>query len=751
LTAYLSRSTEREVAFQRLLLAQQTPDDPSFHSWYSASQLGRQFGATDRQIQAVTAWLNENGLQVLNVSNSKTFIEFSGTIAAISSAFAVNFHWFQGNGRNRWSIISDPKIPSSLASTIRSISGLSMVLDNSPLRRGPSGTAYSMCTGDICRNYITPNDFATIYNLVPVSASGINGAGRVIDVIAEALIDPADVPAFNTVTQSAAPLPSVIVPPANATPPPAPLTAPPNPSCTSSNSTTPVCVQLQLQQEATLDVERAGSVASGASLQLIVSTGDSMGDRGTLVDTQYAVESASTPDIITISFYYCESASVAPLAGDWNGLFEQAAAEGISVFVSSGDSDATCYEEKFAAPTESDQFLSVNYLCSSSSVTCVGGTEFVEGNNQSRYWGSNGNGYGSALEYIPEGAWNDPMQTDSQGNTAYEVEGSGGGISQLLPAPPWQLSIAPFLGRALPDVAFSSSCHDAYLVCMESNGSGDNCVQNSSGGFRFASFCGTSAATPSMAGIMALVDQANSGRQGNPNPALYALAANPANEVFHDTTVASSGVVNCNLYTASMCNNTSPSATGVTGGALGYVLQTGFDEVTGWGSINVQNLIANWKPAPSLSANPPLISIGAPGGAGSTNISIVGFPMQNLSLSCSNLPPSSECYFGDITADNTVTLSVLTDTARLGSGEHEAHYLPLSVCVVTVWFFAGYNRIRRTRRKVNLLQLLFLAMLGLSPSMSCGKESTPVGTTAITVKATEGSLSASTQIQVSIE
>ncbi len=756
LTLYLSRSPEKESAFQHLLIAQQTLGDPLFHFWYAPSELGRQFGASDGQIQSVTSWLEGRGLHVLNVSNSKTFIEFEGSIAALSSTFEVSFHWFRGPGKNRWSITSEPRIPSALASTIRSISGLSMELEHSSMKRGSSGTAFSKCSGATCTNYITPNDFATIYDLPSAATSGLNGAGRVIDVIAEAEIDAADITAFNTLTRSNVPTPSVFVPPANATPPQAALTVPLTADCTATPLPA-VCDQLSLQQEATLDVERAGSVAPGASLQLIVSTGDSMGDRGTLVDTAYAVDGASTPDIITISFYYCESTNVSALVNNWNGLFEQAAAEGISVFVSSGDSDATCFEDKFAAPAQADQFLSVNYLCSSSFVTCVGGTEFVEGSNPSMYWGSNGNGLQSALQWIPEGAWNDPMQTDSQGNIVYEVEGSGGGTSQLLPAPSWQISLPGFgslLGRALPDVAFSSSCHDAYLVCMESNGKGDNCIVDASGDFRFANFCGTSAATPSMAGIMALVDQANNGRQGNANPELYRLATNPANMVFHDTTVASSGVTNCSLDTASLCNNTPPSGAGLGGGAPGYKLLNGFDEVTGLGSIDVQKLLANWKSSPSLWANPASITINAPGDANYTTLSFAGFPTADISLSCVNLPAASECQFDEIAPNNTVKLTIATSTARVVGSKPMGPGLPLSMCLVIAWFLPKSLWSRGTQRRLGLLQLLiFVAgLLALTNLTGCSSHgTTPIGTTTIIVTAAEGSLSASTQIEVAVE
>jgi subtilase family serine protease len=753
LTAYLSRSQEHQQAFEHLLRAQQTPNDPLYRDWYSPSELGRQFGASDEQIQAVTAWLEGSGIQVLNVSNSRTFIEFSGSIASLSSAFRVSFHWFRSIGSSRWSITSDPTIPSALAVTIRSISGLSMERAYTTLMHGNADTAYTNCTGNNCAHYITPNDFTAIYDIAPVYAKGIDGSGRTIGIIGEAAIDPADVPSFNSVTGANIPQPTVIVPP-NGVDPGSPITVPQNPECT-SNSTTLTCELLDVQGEATLDVERAGSVAPGASLQLIVSA-DTNGDPGTLVATQYVVDSGSTttPDVVTISYYYCESPSRAMFEDQWNGLFQQAAAQGMSVFVSSGDSDATCSETKFATPIPQDQFVSVNLLCASSSVTCVGGTEFNDTANPSQYWTiANGPGFESALGYIPEGAWNDPVQSSS-GTAVYDVEGSGGGFSQYMPAPPWQAATNESIGRALPDVAFSSSCHDGYFTCMESGGNGENCALNPSGIPHARSSCGTSAATPSMAGIMALVDQANNGRQGNANPELYALGANAANLVFHDTTSISSGVTNCDLYVASMCNNTAPSASGVTGGTLGYSLEPGFDEVTGWGSIDVQKLIANWKPAPSLAANPNTISISSSAGAGSTILSLTGFPTSNVTMSCADLPLDSTCDFGGISSENTVTLSIVTNAAYLGDHGHRDRNLPFSLCFIAICFLSRCNRFWKIGRKASFQRSLILVvtLIGLMGFSGCCQSSTvPAGTTTITVTASEGALSASTQIQLVIK
>ncbi len=80
---------------------------------------------------------------------------------------------------------------------------------------------------------------------------------------------------------------------------------------------------------------------------------------------------------------------------------------------------------------------------------------------------------------------------------------------------------------------------------------------------------------------------------GNLNPEIYQTAAS-APSAFHDATVATSGVTNCAASVPSMCNNSIPGPSGLAGGQAGYLLTAGYDEVTGLGSLDVQNFINNF-------------------------------------------------------------------------------------------------------------------------------------------------------------
>ncbi len=359
-------------------------------------------------------------------------------------------------------------------------------------------------------------------------------------------------------------------------------------------------------------------MAQRANLLLVAATSASGGIEA---DAQYLVQTTPLPaQVMTISFGACESAGGSAGVTFWDTLFQQAAAEGISSFVSSGDSGASGCDAAFAAPPASPKANSPNYICSSSYATCVGGTEFNDLGNPNLYWSPTNNSgeLESAFGYIPEGAWNEPLDS----SLLPMVASSGGGVSSVISTPAWQTGVgvpAARTGRYTPDVSFSASCHDGYFACFAAAGDGTaNCVANASGYFYFVSFCGTSASAPSMAGVAALLDQQIGGPQGNLNPQLYQLAAGvPA--VFNDASPATSGVAACDLNTPSMCNNSIPGTAGLAGGQPGFPLTVGYDEVTGLGSLNIATFLNSWNAPPTIK------SLGTPPGSMSFPSEIVGY------------------------------------------------------------------------------------------------------------------------------
>ena len=97
-----------------------------------------------------------------------------------------------------------------------------------------------------------------------------------------------------------------------------------------------------------------------------------------------------------------------------------------------------------------------------------------------------------------------------------------------------------------------------------------------------------------------MLDQKLGSAQGNLNPKIYGLAAsNP--EVFHDATVATSGVATCDVNAASTCNNSIPAPTSTAATTPGYTLATGFDPVTGLGSLDVAAFLNDAAISPKIT------------------------------------------------------------------------------------------------------------------------------------------------------
>ena len=600
LTLTLNRSPEREQAFQQLLKGQQDPTSPDYHRWLTPVEIGERFGTSQHDLDAIGAWLAAQGLHVDAIANSRTRISFSGAAVSVGKAFSAPLHYYNVGGETRVSNADDPQIPAALATVVQSVAGLHTVKyhpahrTTQPQRAAPGPVVQpqaSNCSGGSCDYFLFPGDFAKIYDL----PSTYTGTGQSIAIVSRTRVYDGDDSSFMTRANVTFAPPTVIVPPDGVDPGPAATT------CTTTG-TTNTCTNpsdaVNDQGEATLDVQRAGSVAPGATLKLIASSDKGQSD-GIVIDIEYAIDTNPVPaPILSISFASCENDNGRSSSIAFDQLYQQAAAEGISVFVASGDGGVAGCEALDATPSTT-QIASTNTLCASGYVTCVGGTEFGDQANPTAYWSSsNSAGFVSALGYIPEGAWNDPISSDS-GKTQFAA--SGGGFSAYIATPPWQtgIGVPGTQGRYSPDVSFAASTREGYFTCIAAQGA--SCVSSSGGSFTFLGSGGTSASAPSMAGIAALLNQKVGSAQGNLNPRLYTLAANPANGVFHDVTVGSSGVSNCDVTVPSLCNNSTPGPSGLSGGLQGFIVGPGFDLATGLGSIDVGKLLSEWNnTAPSV-------------------------------------------------------------------------------------------------------------------------------------------------------
>ena len=571
LTLLLARTSDLQSAFDQLLADQQNPASPTYHQWLTPTQIGEKYGPTLDEIASVTQWLSGQGLEVTAISPSRTFLDVTGTTAAASAAFATTFHRYAIPGDTqptRLAATSNPAIPTAFTAVIRSIEGLTEIPFRSfhtirPADLRPATDSLTpFATSSNGAHYLFPGDFARIYDIAATTSAGYDGTGTRIAIAGQSRITTTDITELQVMAGLPAKAPNTILLPTSA-----------DPGLVKGD-----------EDESTLDVSRAQTIAPGSQTDLVIAAS---GSGGVSTAIQYAVNTVNDP-ILSISYGACETATNASSVQFYNTLFAQAAAQGITVLVSSGDSAAAGCSASFSVPTGTEVRAMGNYLCSSSYVTCVGGTEFADAGLDSTYWSAtNSTTYTSVLGYIPEGAWNEPTLTSSTGAVTYQIAGSGSGPSAYIAKPTWQTGTGvPADGfRDIPDIAFTTANHDGYFACLAYIGASADCSKG--GGVIFS---GTSASAPDMAGIAALLNQRLGTGQGNLNPLLYRLAAsNPT--AFHDATPATSRVTTCSTATPSLCNNSVPAKSSLTGGLAGYPLQVGYDLVTGLGSLDVTNFL----------------------------------------------------------------------------------------------------------------------------------------------------------------
>ena len=526
----LQPDAEREQQLEQLLAAQQDSNSPQYHQWLTPQDFGRQFGISDHDLNQVVRWLQDQGFEVEPVPEGRRQVIFSGTAGQVETAFRTELHQYRVNGAIHHANASDIEVPAALAPVIGGVVSLHDFRSkpmHAGLRIAASSPEYT--SGTI--HYIVPGDFATIYNLGSLYGSSTDGTGESIAIVARSNLKLADIQAFRSKFALPAGDPTVIV-----------------------NGSDPGVLSSDEQGEVELDTEWSGAVAPGATIQVVVSKSTQTTD-GVQLSAQYIVNHNVAP-IVSMSFGSCEAGMSRAENQFWNGLWQQAAAQGMTVLVASGDSGADGCDDPSSATGSG---TSVNGLCSSPYSTCVGGTEFDDTKNPALYWSSaNSTTRASALSYIPEIAWN-----ESGSNAGSGLWASGGGASSVYAKPSWQTGKGvPSDGhRDVPDVALAAAGYDGYLFYL--NGA-------------FYSGSGTSLATPSFAGLVALIDGRFGARQGNANPTLYGLAAKQAQggpAVFHDVV---SG------------NNSVP-------GVQGYSAGTGYDLVTGLGSVDGNVLVNVWN------------------------------------------------------------------------------------------------------------------------------------------------------------
>ncbi len=615
----LQRSAEQEAALQQFMEEQQSKGSPNFHAWLTPEQFGKQYGPADADIQTVTDWLTRQGFQVAKVSAGRTVIEFSGNVAQVRNAFHTEIHHFTVNGEERIANVSDPQIPAALKPVVAGVVSIHNFPKKSHLHR--LGTfRRSNATGEIKPLFtytdlngtfygVGPSDFATIYDLLPLYAAGIDGTGQTIAIVGESNIHVHDVQSFRSLfgLSNNFDTPNVIL---NG----------PDPGINGAEG------------EAILDVEWSGAVAKNAQIVYVASE-PTASTAGVDLSAIYVIDN-NIAGVMSESFGECESALGTTRNQFQNALWEQAAAQGITVMVSAGDNGGAGCDDFNKMPTTATTGLQVSGTASTPFNVAVGGTDFDQAGIQPTFWNSTNTTNGtvtqsSAMSYIPEIPWNESCGSaglsgcgaGTPSRSLNIVAGSGGKSSVYL-KPTWQTGTGvPADGaRDIPDVSLFASGgfnKSFYIICQsDQNPSGkpdcDLTTSPTLGTHDFEGTGGTSASSPAFAGIMALVNQKTGQRQGNANFVLYALAAKPV-AAFHDLTKGNIAVP---------CAGNKPNCSSTTSGTNGVLFTTiasvktpafnattGYDLATGLGSVDATNLVNHWSDVTFIATTSATLSL----------------------------------------------------------------------------------------------------------------------------------------------
>ena len=659
----LRRSPDQEAAFERLIDELHSPSSPNYQRWLTPEEIGQRFGVAQADVAAVTEWLESHGFRVNALYPNGMSIDISGTAGQIREAFHTEIHYYNFDGERHIANASDPSVPAALAPVVAGFSSLSDIWPRAKIeprlrsvKKDPASGGwiqaglepdFTTAINNVPYYLLSPLDFAKIYNVTPLwtAARPITGKGQTIAILSGSDIKQADWNTFRaafglnrfsgTLTQTSPPTPAG------------------EPLSDNNNCTDPGLLGVEhagrVEGEAALDAEWSSAVAPDAAI-LLASCANTATQFGPLIAANNLINGTNPPPIISVSFAACEPFLGNPTATFVNSLWQQAAAEGATVIVGSGDTGSAQCDLFTVGPAVFG--LAVSAVSSTPYNVSVGGTDyqdFFQG-TQLFYWRTTNSPDGESVRsYVPEMPWNNSCannflfrfedfrtgpafcNSDAAVNFLSAADVGGGGASILYTKPVWQTGVfgIPNDGRRdLPDIAFPAAdgkFGHAILLCMsDPNGGGGPCNYNNPNDVVLNAGGGTSFGGPMFAGVQALINQKAGGRQGVSNYVLYKLGAaqygsnsrpNFLGLAFCDANLGFLVGHDCLFHDVSLGDNSVPCVAGSpncyapAGSAYGvlststtklmpaYQAAPGWDFTSGLGSPNVANLVNSWPVA----------------------------------------------------------------------------------------------------------------------------------------------------------
>ncbi len=550
-----------EPGLERFATAVSTPGSPEYGRYESIPTLSKRFGAPTAERAHVLRFLRRAGATGASIDATGLFADANLRVSMAERLFGTSLADFRTARAARFMAPNAPaRIPAALRSSVTGVIGLDTrsLFGSSPAR--PDNTAwphaparaqgsvvpgreqaddesgYTTRTGtpEGCRNGVaqpgfTPNQYLTAYDYAPLQSAGILGQGERVALIEIDGFRLSDLRTFANCFRLS--IPAIDGHGVGLEHPLAP------------------------GGESTLDLEVL--TAAAPKLKAV----DVYESRSSAVDvleslTAPLTNSASRPDVISASLGSCEPATLDTIGNSGVRAVEaslaMAAADGISVLAASGDDGSSACQKPGGRLLHS---LAVSFPASSPWVTGVGGTNIA---------------LNSANQILTQQVWND---------SPLVIAAGGGGISGLFRRPAYQASFVASDHRAVPDVSMLADVAPGYEIYCTAR---PDCVGNGHPG-PWNQVGGTSAASPLLAGGLALVDQdlRTQGHQnvGLVNPFLYDVARLPS-----AAGVISDVAENENDLGASLTSAHVPLGCCTAG--------PGFDEASGLGSVNLAGLAA---------------------------------------------------------------------------------------------------------------------------------------------------------------
>jgi subtilase family serine protease len=588
---------------EELLRNMYNPHSPLYRRFLTPQQFTAEFGPTREQLKQVTDYLRRQGIAVTGVAPNGLLVNARATVASVEAAFQVKINTYRLGAHFFYANASAPSVPSPLETLILSIGGMDNSVQWRPLSwRGGLPMQPAHVHELLPLAGYGPPDLASAYGVAPLQKAGFLGSEQTIAYFELDGYKRADIEQFFKNNGLGTPnLNDVLVDGFN-------------------GAAGPGAIEVEL------DIEIAAAMAPKAAHIVYMGPNTTQG----VNDTYSKIVNDGKAQLVSISWGLCEAESGTAELQTLNGIFKQAASQGMTLFAASGDSGAyDCNDSK----------LAVDSPAGDPYITGVGGTRLQ----------ATGGTYGS------ETVWSNPSDTQRSPKGA----GGGGGLSSFFPLPEWQ--VGPGVknqysngNRQVPDVSANADPQTGYAVYCTVAASGCPSTGNIVVG-------GTSAAAPLWAGSTALINEylqkQGKARIGFISPMLYNLAnSQQPYPPFHDVTTGN------NLY---------------------YSASANYDLASGLGSPDIYNIardIAGGSgpgPGPSPTPNPTETPTPVPT---VTNTPVIT-PTQTLPPSTGSLVKNGDFEQGSVGwRESSRAGYELVETRNPHTGQYGAYLCGYSSC-----------------------------------------------------------------------